>query len=188
MGPIQLTYRDWRGFSLLELVIVIVIISILITVAISKLIALQVDAERVAMQTVVGTLRSALGIKVAERYARQDMAGIRALAGSNPMDRLAQLPGNYLGVLDDPDPATLEDGNWYFDAHSRALVYLVRNRAYFTGGLVNPPRARFAVQLVYIQNQSGGAGNVVEGVQLVPLEQYRWSSTVGTPKRDAAKR
>ena len=166
----------YGGFSLLELVIVIVIISILITIAISKLVALQVDAERVAMQTVVGTLRSALGIKVAEQYARQDMAGIRALAGSNPMDRLAQLPGNYLGALHNPDPAKLDDGNWYFDTRNRALVYLVRNRAYFAGGLADPPRARFAVRVVYSQNQSGGAGNVVEGVQLEALEKYRWTA------------
>jgi prepilin-type N-terminal cleavage/methylation domain-containing protein len=165
-----------RGFSLLELVIVIVIISILFTVAISKLIELQVAAERVAMETVVGTLRSAIGIKVAEQYARQDMAGLRALRGSNPMDRLAQLPGNYLGALDGPDPVQLADGNWYFDTRGRTLVYLVRNQANFTGGAADPPRARFAVELVYSERQLGSATGFVEGVRLEPLEKYRWTA------------
>lgn len=164
-----------RGFSLLELVIVIAIMSILITVAISKLLALQVDAERVGMETVAGTLRSALGIKVAEHYARQNMAGIRALGGSNPMDRLAQIPGNYLGVLDGPDPATLPDGNWYFDTRCRCLVYLVRNKGYFSGGLADPARARFAVQVVYSQSQDNGT-RLVEGIRLEPLEKYRWTA------------
>jgi prepilin-type N-terminal cleavage/methylation domain-containing protein len=164
-----------RGFSLLELVIVIAIMSVLITVAISKLLALQVDAERVSVETLVGTLRSALGIKVAEQYARQNFAGIRALGGSNPMERLAQLPGNYLGVLDSPDPATLPDGNWYYDARCRCLVYLVRNKGYFSGGLANPARARFAVQVVYSQSQADGARHV-EGIRFEPLEKYRWTA------------
>ncbi|MDH5486446.1 MAG: prepilin-type N-terminal cleavage/methylation domain-containing protein, partial [Gammaproteobacteria bacterium] len=42
------------GFSLLELVIVIVIISVLMVLAMSRLLALQVDAERVTMEMVAG--------------------------------------------------------------------------------------------------------------------------------------
>jgi prepilin-type N-terminal cleavage/methylation domain-containing protein len=164
-----------RGFSLLELVIVIAIMSILITAAISRLLVLQVDAERVAMETVAGTLRSALGIKVAQQYARQNMDGIRALRGSNPMDQLAQLPGNYLGALDEPDPGSLPDGNWYFDTRCRCLIYVVRNQGYFSGGLANPARARFAVGLVYSQSQDNGARNI-EGIRLEPLEKYRWTA------------
>ena len=39
------------------------------------------------MESVAGSLRSALGIKVAGMFAQSDMAGIRALTGSNPMER-----------------------------------------------------------------------------------------------------
>ena len=168
-----------RGFSLLELVVVIVIISILLTVAVSRLLALQVDAERVAMETVAGTLRSAIGIKVAEHIVRQNIAGLKDLEGSNPMDRLAELPRNYLGELDGLDPSRLEDGNWYFDTRSRVLVYLVRNKGFFTGGLGDPPRAGFAIRLVYADRNSNGVFDPgvdsVEGLRLVAVAPYAWN-------------
>jgi general secretion pathway protein G len=167
-----------RGFSLLELVIVIAIISVLLVLAINRLLGLQVDAERVAMEQVVGVLRSAIGIKVAEQIVRQDVGALRVLEGSNPMDRLAELPGNYLGELDGANPATLEDGNWYYDRRERALVYLVRNQQYFAAGLPGPPRARFAIRVVYADGNGNGrydpGKEKIEGLRLAALEPYRW--------------
>ncbi|MEK6771157.1 MAG: prepilin-type N-terminal cleavage/methylation domain-containing protein [Pseudomonadota bacterium] len=167
-----------RGFSLLELVIVIVIISVLLAVAISRLLALQVDAERVAMETVAGVIRSAIGIKIAEHIVNQDVPGLARLAGSNPMDRLAEVPGNYLGVQDGVNPATLADGNWYYDRREGVLVYLVRNTGFFRGGLDNPPRARFAIRLVYSDRNGNGVFDPgidrIEGLRLAPLEPYQW--------------
>lgn len=171
--------RAGAGFSLLELVIVITIISVLLVIAISRLIALQADAERVAMNTVVGVLRSAIGIKVAESIVRQDIGGLPSLAGSNPMDRLAELPSNYLGEKGGVDPVTLEDGSWYFDTGSGTLVYLVRNKGNFTGGLRNPPRARLAIRLVYNDRNGNGAFDAgvdaIEGLRLAALEPYAWT-------------
>jgi len=170
--------RRNRGFSLLELIIVVIIVSVLFTVAISRLLDLQVDAERVAMETVAGVLRSAIGIKVAEHIVKQDVPGLARLAGSNPMDRLAEKPGNYLGELDGVDPATLADGNWYFDRQAGVLVYLVRNTGFFRGGFDNPPRARFAIRLVYGDRNGNGTfdpgSERIEGLKLVPLEPYQW--------------
>ena len=167
-----------KGFSLLELIVVIVIISILLVIAISRLLALQVDAERVAMETVAGTLRSAIGIKVAEFIVKQDVRNLGSLDGSNPMDRFAEFPANYLGELDNPDPKTLDDGNWYFDKRSQTLVYLVRNKGFFRGGLSDPPRARFAIRLVYTDRNGNGrydsTVDSVEGLRLAVLEPYQW--------------
>ena len=167
-----------RGFSLLELVVVIVIISTLLVFAVSRLIGLQVDAERVAMESVLGSLRSAIGIKVAEQIVKQDIAGLPRFEGGNPMDRLAEVPRNYLGEQDGVDPATLEDGNWYFDTRSRSLVYLVRNKGFFTGGLQNPARARFAIRLVYADRNGNGVFDsgvdAIEGLRLAVLEPYSW--------------
>lgn len=172
--------RSWNGgFSLLELVIVIVLISVLFVLAVSRLLALQVDAERVTMETVAGTLRSALGMKVAEYIVKSKTAELAALEGSNPMDLLAEVPRNYLGELDGPDPGKLEDGNWYFDKRAHALVYLVRNKGYFSGGVSPPPRARFMVQLVYSDrngNKVFDSGvDEVQGLRLSPMEPYSWS-------------
>ena len=164
---------------MLELVIVIVIISILLTMAISRLLVLQVDAERVALETVAGALRSALGIKVAENIVRGEVAAIADLEGENPMGRLAELPGNYLGEFDAPDPASLPDGNWYFERRGRTLVYLVRHKSHFAGGSRDPSRARFQVLLVYTDRNANGrfdqGADSIEGIRLAVLEPYRWT-------------
>jgi len=180
VGPQAMSRRRQCGFSLLELVIVIVIVSVLLVVAVDKLLALQVDAERVAMEQVAGVVRSGLGIKVAESIVRNDMRAIAALEGSNPMDRLAQLPVNYLGELEASDVGSQKDGNWYFDTRERVLVYLVRNKSFFQGGVGDPPRARFAIRVVYTDRNSNGrydhGVDSLEGVRLAVLEPYRWTN------------
>lgn len=170
--------RCSRGFTLLELTVVIIIVSFLAVIAIARLLAIQVDAERVSMGTVLGTLRSAIGMAVAESIVKQDMRGLEALVGSNPMDRLAETPHNYLGAIDHPNPVGYEDGNWYFDRDSGELVYLVRNKANFTGGAADPPRARFKVEPAYRDrngNKRFDSGiDSVEGLRLTPIEPYKW--------------
>lgn len=168
-----------KGFSLLELVIVIVIISVLMVLAISRMLALMVDAERVAMESVAGTLRSAIGMKVAESIVRSKVKDLPAFEGSNPMALLAETPHNYLGELDGVDPARLENGNWYFDKRDKTLVYLVRNKGFFTGGQPNPSRARFAMRLDYSDSNGNGVfdqgKDVIGGLRLSPVEKYSWS-------------
>jgi general secretion pathway protein G len=158
---------------------VIVIISVLMVLAISRLLALMVDAERVTMESVAGALRSAIGMKVAESIVKSKVTELPAFEGSNPMALLAETPHNYLGELDGADPAKLEDGQWYFDKRDKALVYVVRNKGFFTGGQTSPPRARFAVRLIYSDSNGNGVydpgKDVIEGLRLSPVEKYSWS-------------
>lgn len=168
-----------RGFSLIELLVVIIIISILMVLAIQRLLALQVDAERVVMESTVGALRSAIGIKVAEKIVRQKINDLAALEDSNPMNLLAEVPRNYLGEIGgETDPYTLEKGSWYFDTTARTLVYLVDNTGYFSGGVEDPPRARFKVRLVYTDANGNGVFDAgidsLEGVRLAVQEPYKW--------------
>lgn len=166
------------GFSLFELLVVVVIISILFVVAISRLISLQVDAERVVMESTVGAIRSGLGIKVAESIVRQNIAGLPAYEGRNPVNLLAEVPKNYLGELEGVDLYSLERGNWYFDLPSQTLVYLVDNTGYFSGGVDEPPRVRFKIRLVYTDVNGNGAYDsgvdAIEGLRLVTMEPYQW--------------
>ena len=171
-----------RGFSLFELVVVIGIVALLAALFLSRIPAWQARAEMAAMEHVVGSLRSALTIKVAQFIARGNAAGIPSLAGSNPMDRLSETPGNYLGVLTGEDAASVNGGHWYFDAHQRTLVYRVRHEAYFSGGLAHRPGARFFVHLIYQQDGGRRARQrqrQVVGVRLAPLEPYAWRNAPG---------
>lgn len=167
------------GFSLLELVVVVALIAVLWFVAIDRLLRLRIDAERVAMLQVLGGLRSALGLEVAERVVRRGLASLVELQGANPMALLAETPHNYLGELDAPDPASVPPGSWYYDRRGRVLVYRVRHPGAFEGGPAEgPPRARFRVEVVWRDRDGDGrldpGVDGIGGVRLAPVEPYRW--------------
>lgn len=131
------------------------------------------------MESTVGAIRSSLGIKVAESIVKQKIASLPSYEDSNPMNLLAEIPNNYLGELSGHDVASLEKGAWYFDAENKALVYLVDNTSYFSGGVNDPPRARFKIRLVYTDANANGTFDnsidSIEGLRLVALEPYKWS-------------
>ena len=161
-----------NGFTLLELVVVIIIISILGLFALDRFWSLRVAAERAAVQQVVGNIRSALGLEVA-RYALENrLAELPRLDGSNPMPLLAQTPRSYLGELS-PDPATLAEGSWYFDPTTKTLNYRVTYRENFSSPADESAWIRWRITLIYRDrnhNQRFDPGlDAISGLDLVRL-------------------
>jgi prepilin-type N-terminal cleavage/methylation domain-containing protein len=178
--------RASRGFSLLELLIVIVIISVLLVVAIDRLLKLRYEAERAMVQSVIGALKSGLYVDFAAAAAGGKGGRIDAARGSNPMLRLAEKPESYAGEFFGADPKLFEPGTWYFDKRDRALVYLVRFPEQFVTSLSGPPRLRLAVEPDYDDlDRNGGfdpGRDPVRGLKLVSLEPYFWKGQGGTQK------
>lgn len=171
--------RGKRGFSLLELLVVVIIVSVLLVVALDKLLALRFEAERVGVQSVLGALRSALYIEFAAHAARGRTHAVALTAeGINPMLNLSEKPDNYAGEFYGPDSARFEPGTWYFDTRERALVYVVRFPEQFVTPLAGTARARFAVQPDYDDIDRNGrfdAGrDPVRGLKLVAIEPFSW--------------
>jgi len=166
------------GFTLLELVVVIIIISILLVVAADRLLKVRAQAERAAVARAVGNMRSALGMALAKDIAHDDWPAIMALPGSNPMALMTRIPGNYLGVVQDPDPARIDAMQWYFDADKHALVYRVRYADGFHSPLGGPARLRFRIEAQYADNNGNGrfdrGVDTFQGLDLVPLEHVTW--------------
>ena len=163
------------GFTLVELTVALLVIAILAAVALHKLWSFQAEAERTALENMVGGLRSALGMNVASYIAKDDLRGAQVLAGSNPMDLLSESPKNYRGAVDG-EPA-VADGEWYFDRKRGELAYRVRNADVFRGGSGPPAEARFAIRPVYEDRNRNGrldAGDSFYGVRLEALTPYRW--------------
>lgn len=170
--------RRARGFSLLELVVVIVLIGVLLGVAIERMLVLKAQAERAAMEAVLGSLRSGITIRMAELIVKNRAREIDDLVDANPMAVLAELPPNYLGELFGPNPAALEPGMWYFDTRERMLCYLVESTDYFQTGIAGAPRACFRLQPVFDdlnRNRRFDHGvDLVRGLRLAAVGTYAW--------------
>lgn len=161
--------RASRGFSLLELLIVIVIVSVLVVVAVERLLVLRYEAERTMVASVIGAMRSGLYVEFAGAAAGGGLKGLQSAAGSNPMLRLAERPDTYAGEYFGADPKLFEPGSWYFDTRDRAIVYVVRFPEQFVTSLEGPARLRLAVQADYDPGR-----DAVRGLRLEPLEPYHW--------------
>ncbi|MFO7604371.1 MAG: type II secretion system protein [Gammaproteobacteria bacterium] len=166
-----------RGFTLLELVVVISIISTIGIVAVNRFWQWSVVAERASMQTVVGAMRTALGLETTRLALRQQLSLLPNLVGTNPMQLLAQAPANYLGEVDNKHQP-VEDGRWYYDNDTQLLVYRLKYTDGFSTSLEGAPRIRYRIQLVYTDNNGNqrfdrGIDDI-GGIDLVPAEAYTW--------------
>ena len=112
-----------RGFSSLELVVVIAIIGILLAMAISRLLPYIDEAERIGVVTLESQIRGSLMVSAAKRIASGKAASISQLNGSNPMHLMLETPENYVGELSGEESTSVPRRNWYFDLKTRRLVY-----------------------------------------------------------------
>lgn len=170
--------RKQRGFSLLELVLVISIIGLLFVLAIDRLLILQVEAERTAMQQVLGSLRSAMSIDIASKITGNNIQAIAEAEGKNPMQWLSERPENYIGLKNEADAIDINPGHWYFDQYYGYLIYRVRNADYFKSSRNGADIARFQVELDYTDTDDDGEYSPgidkIHGLRLAAVEPYEW--------------
>lgn len=92
-----------KGFTLLEMVIVIILISFLGLIILDRVWKYRVYAEEAAVTATIGNIRSALGLEVAKLAVRGQTQKISAFESTNPMILLAQAPHNYIGEISDSE-------------------------------------------------------------------------------------
>ena len=165
-----------RGFTLFELAVTVAIIGILAAALLSRVTMYQEQAERVAMENVVGVLRSALGMKAAQLMAQGRMHDMSKLLTINPMDLLAQKPANYIGEVDTPQIGKISPGNWYFNRKQLLLVYIARTGATFQ--VANSHRYEYKIELVRGTDGANGPklaetsdSTTIEGVVLTQISK-----------------
>ena len=165
-----------RGFTLFELVVVVSIIGVLALVLLDRLNDYQEAAEKTAMEQTLGVLRSAMHMQVAERLLHGGPGAVATLAGSNPMDWLAQPPQNYLGVRFAPKPGEVPGGHWYFDLQDHRLVYEVRMGNHFVPDALGRKQVRFELRPITKRTKEQGLASdkQIEGLVLIEAMPYRW--------------
>ena len=165
------------GFTLLELIIVIVIIVFLMGLFMDRVLFYQERAEKTAMEGVTGAIQSALTLQYGQILTRGKPSDVAALAKDNPMNWLQKKPRNYSGEFYDPTPLAVESGNWLFDLKSRDLVYVVRNANYFKPGKDGKKWIRFHVAVSHEVSRLPSLQKAVPeltGILFEPVESYSW--------------
>lgn len=160
------------GIALFEIVLVIIMISVLFLVAMQRLLPLRGQAEAAMVVSSIGAMQASLGSEVAARVLREGADALPDLAASNPVDLLLKPPGGYQGARASVDPTALAPGEWAFDTGRGVLIYRVRYAQYFEGGLMDPPRGEWQIELHYA-GDSNAPGDI-RGVLLSPLAGTRW--------------
>ena len=172
-------HKKQHGFTLLELVVVIVIISILGLFAVDRLLAIRISAEKSAVKQLVGTIKSALGLEVARLALAGKMPAVAKLNHTNPIKLLSQAPHNYLGVKTNADNFT-ETGVWYFDEKQKALVYNVTYIENFITSLEGLPKIRYQLKLIYNDQNKNKRFDArydgISGLDLQPIEKFSWKT------------
>ena len=166
-----------RGFTLIELVIVVTLIVVLMALFFNRALFYMEQAEKTAMEQVVGSIQSALTLQYGQILTRGKSSDVAALAQDNPMNWLQKKPRNYSGEFYDLTPLAVESGNWVFDLKSRELVYVVRTANYFKPGKDGKKWIRFHVAVNHEKSRLPSLQNAppeLTGIVFEPIEPYSW--------------
>ena len=167
-----------NGFTLFELIVVIIIVSVLAWSFLGRFLTLQEAAEKAAMEYTVGAIRSALNIQLAGLMTRGRMQDLPLLAAENPFNFLSGKQKNYVGEFYDAQIADIPRGSWYFDLKHKQLVYLVWRGTHFVPDAQGNKWVRFQVNLVYNDALRGAAlspaTKEIGGITLEEVQPYRW--------------
>ncbi|HUO43651.1 MAG TPA: prepilin-type N-terminal cleavage/methylation domain-containing protein [Burkholderiales bacterium] len=166
--PITGAERHARGFTLIELIVVIIIISTLATVAIDRLLYWQERAEKAMMESSLEAMKMGLRIHMAELMAANRGGDFSTLERENPMRWLAEPPADYAGE-DQPQSKP----GWYFVSRDHELVYLPRSSAHLEVLQNADQGLHFRVVLEYATNPVSGT-RVPAGVTVVPVTTFKW--------------
>lgn len=166
--------KKGRGFTLIELVIVISIVGVLAGEFFKRVWHYQEMAEKAAMQQVVGALNTALILEYGHRMASPSGSGLSNISNENPMDWLVQKPANYAGELSTFSPSLIEPGNWVFDKGKHELVYLPDHSEYFVPAKNGVRWIRYRTQLIYEPGYKDKKTMQLAGVAISPVETFKW--------------
>lgn len=136
-----------QGFTYLELVFVIIIVSTLASMLLVRVMPAIDEAERAAVLKIEGQLRSSLTMQAARYVARGEFEQIRGMVGMNPMQLMMDPPKNYVGERETTEG--VPRAHWVFATKSQRLVYrpdVPRTQA-LAG--IEQFAPEFAVQLAY---------------------------------------
>ncbi|TMG74991.1 MAG: prepilin-type N-terminal cleavage/methylation domain-containing protein [Betaproteobacteria bacterium] len=167
--------RAGRGFTLVELVVVVCIVAVSAALLVDRLRFYQEAAEKAAMEYTVGAVRSGLQLRVAAMLIRGEERNIESLARANPVDWLVGPPPGYRGEFRALQPA-VPRGSWYFDATRSELVYVPDLDGHLKVLADGSKRLRFRVrfEIARAEPDSERKRLAFTGMRVEPATPYTW--------------
>ncbi|MEW5924554.1 MAG: prepilin-type N-terminal cleavage/methylation domain-containing protein [Candidatus Zixiibacteriota bacterium] len=154
--------KNTGGFTLIELVIIIIVIGILAAVAIPRLFSVTNEAETATVANMVASLESAMSIYTARQYLRAQPIEVH-----NPFDDLSNIPANYNGAIDPVDPNNTPDGTWSWRTDDNWIIY--NPRSPISGGMMVNGESFIAYQVQTVLD-----GTDVVGLRLTTTDLYEY--------------
>jgi prepilin-type N-terminal cleavage/methylation domain-containing protein len=102
--------KNQKGFTLLELVLVIILVGILAAAAVTRYISLAKEAERVVVENTISNLSEALNI-----YTTKQLVSNQTITAQNPLTGLSYV-SNYAGSFGDVDGSNCPAGYWAYQS------------------------------------------------------------------------
>jgi len=157
--------RAPHGFTLLELIVVITIISALLAVALDRFLYYQERAEQAVMNADLEAIKMGLRIRMVQLIASGHGELVPALESENPMQWLEQPPSGYLGEYAVP----AKPGSWYFSSEKHEIIYVPKSRLHLIGGAGDDQELYFRSLLTHEQD-----GKRIAGITMVPVTPFQW--------------
>jgi len=185
--------RYAAGFSLFELVVVILLVAIVFTYAFNRYQHYPAAAERANFLAVNAQLKAVINLLMMEAIASGNWQRLEALEGSNPMDLMLEPPVNYHGRGESGAIDSLPGHSWFFDVEHGALVYRASAGAGLEtlqeGQWQSADTLRFRLILVY-GDENGEGKQRWQGLLLASETEFRWrgSAMPGIPPDAALSR
>ena len=172
--------RNWRGsgpvgtrrpegFTLIELILVICIVSVVMVFAADRFLYWQERAEKAAMESVLAGIKMGLQIRMAEMIMTNQQVKAADLENENPMRWLQEPPVTYAGEY----AAPVKAGNWYYAAKEHELVYVPSGTTFLDTGQPDSKELRFRIVARYAAN-SANDHQTPSGIAIKPARDFKW--------------
>ena len=163
-----------KGFTLLELIIVICISVILIATFLNRVLFYQEQAEKWTMIEVVNATQSALHMQELTLLIKGEDLKIAELAKENPINWLDPEPNNYVGEFFDPAPDAVGSGNWAFDLKTHELIYIPEHTGHLSFEGKEKKWIRFRIKFGQVGAPEASEKGGQAGISFGPVEPYHW--------------
>jgi type II secretory pathway pseudopilin PulG len=162
-----------RGYTLIELAVCVGVLAALVGMLLLRTQSYAAQAERIAVDQTVASLRTALRLRVADAGRPDRPYRPERLVNENPFDWLDHKPDNYLGEYYSVETEKIPVGNWVFDRRDKTVAYLPKTAGF---SYTNATKfLKFKVESAQLYGHAPAQGSRKQGWAELELHQVSQS-------------